>query len=51
MLQHEKKPANEGAEESGLKEADPIEKAEKDFYKIIEEEKNRREKKRVILKS
>ncbi|CAF0850563.1 unnamed protein product [Adineta steineri] len=33
------------AEESELKEGDPIEKAEKDFWKIIEEEKRRRERK------
>ena len=31
--------------ESELKEADPIEKAEKDFWKIIDEEKRRRDKK------
>lgn len=34
-------------EETGLKEVDPIEKAEKDFFKIVEEEKNKRKKKQV----
>ena len=36
---------DEEVAESGLKEADPIEKAEKDFFKIVEEEKARRKKK------
>ncbi|CAF0762156.1 unnamed protein product [Didymodactylos carnosus] len=34
--------------ESELKEADPIEKAEKDFWKIIEEEKRKRDRKTVL---
>ena len=33
--------------DSDLKEADPIEKAEKDFFKIVEEEKNKRNRKMV----
>ena len=33
--------------ESGLKEADPIEKAEKDFFKLVEEEKAKRKRKMV----
>jgi hypothetical protein len=33
--------------ESDLKEANPIEKAEKDFFKIVEEEKSKRNKKMV----
>ena len=33
--------------ESALQEANPIEKAEKDFFKIVEEEKNKRKKKMV----
>jgi dynein intermediate chain 2 len=37
----------EGNAEAELKEADPIEKAEKDFFKIVEEEKARRNKKMV----
>ncbi|CAF3700183.1 unnamed protein product [Rotaria sp. Silwood1] len=40
------KPTTEGgAGDSELKEADPIEKAEKDFWKIIEEEKRKRDRK------
>lgn len=35
--------------ESELKEADPIEKAEKDFWKIIDEEKRRRDKKGAVV--
>lgn len=34
-------------EETGLKEVDPIERAEKDFFKIVEEEKTKRRRKMV----
>jgi hypothetical protein len=37
------------AEESELKEGDPVEKAEKDFWKIIEEEKRKRDRKTVLV--
>lgn len=33
-----------------MKEADPIEKAEKDFWKIIEEEKKRRDRKTALVR-
>lgn len=33
-----------------MKESDPIEKAEKDFWKIIEEEKRRRDRKTVLVR-
>ena len=36
--------------EPGLKEVDPIEKAEKDFFKIVEEEKSKKKKRMVIKK-
>jgi hypothetical protein len=32
-----------------LKEVNPIEKAEKEFFKIVEEEKNKKQKKMVCL--
>ena len=35
--------------EADMKEADPIEKAEKDFFKIVAEEKARRDKKMVTF--
>jgi hypothetical protein len=45
-----KKAKEKGAEEeSGLKEMDPIERAERDFFRIVEEEKSRRQKKAVSL--
>jgi hypothetical protein len=44
----EKATTDGGAEESELKEGDPIEKAEKDFWKIIEEEKRRRDRKAMV---
>ena len=47
FLNTQKDKKNEEVAESGLKEADPIEKAEKDFFKIVEEEKARRKKKMV----
>lgn len=36
-------------EETGLKEVDPIDRAEKDFFKIVEEEKTKRRRKMVKL--
>ena len=46
----EKKAADsEMGGESELKEADPIEKAEKDFWKIIEDEKRKRDKKTAAV--
>jgi len=36
------------AGDTEMKEGDPIEKAEKDFWKIIEEEKRRRDRKTVL---
>jgi hypothetical protein len=36
------------AGDSGLKEIDPIEKAEKDFFKIVEEEKAKKKKRQVF---
>jgi len=36
--------------ESELKEGDPVEKAEKDFWKIIEEEKRKRDRKTVLVR-
>jgi hypothetical protein len=36
--------------ETELKESDPIEKAEKDFWKIIEEEKRKRDRKTVLVR-
>jgi hypothetical protein len=42
--------AEGGTEESELKEGDPIEKAEKDFWKIIEEEKRKRDRKTVLVR-
>ncbi|CAF3414406.1 unnamed protein product [Rotaria sp. Silwood1] len=41
----EKTTTDGGTGESELKEADPIEKAEKDFWKIVEEEKRKRDRK------
>ena len=35
--------------ESELKEADPIEKAEKDFWKIVDEEKRKRDRKAALV--
>jgi hypothetical protein len=47
-LKHKEK--KEGvAEEPALKEVDPIEKAEKDFFKIVEEEKAKKKKRLVII--
>jgi len=34
-----------------LKEGDPVEKAEKDFWRIIEEEKRKRDRKTVLVRS
>ena len=39
----------ESKPESDMKEADPIQKAEKDFFKIVEEEKAKKKKKLVNL--
>jgi dynein intermediate chain 2 len=39
--------AQENEKQGDLKEVDPIEKAEKDFFKIVAEEKARRQKKMV----
>jgi dynein intermediate chain 2 len=39
--------AQENEKQGELKEVDPIEKAEKDFFKIVAEEKARRQKKMV----
>ncbi len=47
----EKTTTEGGIGESGLKEADPIEKAEKDFWKIIEEEKRKRDRKTALVRS
>lgn len=45
-VEHNEKKPEGTVEEAGLKETDPVERAEKDFYKIIEEEKSKREKRR-----
>ncbi len=45
----EKATTEGGAAEAELKESDPIEKAEKDFWKIIEEEKRKRDRKTVLV--
>jgi hypothetical protein len=45
----EKATTEGGTGEAELKEADPIEKAEKDFWKIIDEEKRRRDRKTVLV--
>jgi hypothetical protein len=47
----EKTTTEGGIGESGLKEADPIEKAEKDFWKIIDEEKRKRDRKTALVRS
>jgi hypothetical protein len=50
MLKKGEKATTEGGVgESELKESDPIEKAEKDFWKIIEEEKRKRDRKTVLV--
>ncbi len=46
----EKATTDGGAAESELKESDPVEKAEKDFWKIIEEEKRKRDRKTVLVR-
>jgi len=45
----EKTTTDGGTVESGLKEMDPIEKAEKDFWKIIDDEKRKRDRKTVLV--
>jgi hypothetical protein len=45
ILKHEKKKDEGETNEPSLKEANPIEKAEKDFFKIVEEERSKRKKK------
>jgi len=45
----EKTTTDGGTGESELKEGDPIEKAEKDFWKIIEDEKRKRDRKTVLV--
>ena len=44
------KDKKEESAETGLKEVDPIEKAEKDFFKIVEEEKSKKKKRMVTYK-
>jgi hypothetical protein len=44
----EKATTDGGTGESELKESNPVEKAEKDFWKIIEEEKRKRDRKTVL---
>ena len=46
----EKATTDGAAGETELKEMDPIEKAEKDFWKIIEEEKRKRDRKNVLVR-
>jgi len=45
----EKTTTDGGTVESGLKEMDPIEKAEKDFWKIIDDEKRKRDRKTALV--
>ncbi len=45
----EKTTTDGGTGESDLKEVDPIEKAEKDFWKIIDDEKRKRDRKTVLV--
>ncbi len=49
MKKSEKTTTEGGTGESELKEADPIEKAEKDFWKIIDEEKRKRDRKTALV--
>lgn len=50
VLQKDQKATTDvGTVDSELKEADPIEKAEKDFWKIIDEEKRRRDRKTALV--
>lgn len=49
MLKKAEKTTDSGTGESELKEMDPIEKAEKDFWKIIEEEKRKRDRKMATV--
>jgi hypothetical protein len=45
----EKATTDAGTGEAELKEADPLEKAEKDFWKIIDDEKRKRDRKTVLV--
>ena len=45
----EKATTDNATAETELKEANPIEKAEKDFWKIIDDEKRRRDRKTVLV--
>ncbi len=45
----EKTTTEGGTGEAELKEADPIEKAEKDFWKIIDDEKRKRDRKTALV--
>jgi hypothetical protein len=46
-IKNKEKKEDAPALEAGLKEIDPIEKAEKDFFKIVEEEKSKKKKRMV----
>jgi hypothetical protein len=45
----EKATTDGAAAEPELKDSDPVEKADKDFWKIIEEEKRKRDRKTVLV--
>jgi hypothetical protein len=45
----EKTTTDGGTIDTELKEADPIEKAEKDFWKIIDDEKRKRDRKTALV--
>jgi hypothetical protein len=48
-LKKTEKTTTDATGESDLKEADPIEKAEKDFWKIIDDEKRKRDRKTALV--